>query len=132
MKRASPEPAMRLPAFGFAFAMLIAPHAGAAVDTDGSLAKLPPADRAALETGLNQILYDGETARIYDLRANANRQGCGFVNSKGLQGGYTGYRIFSFDLSKGLVLISERPPAKISEYELPQPDLRICDAVGHK
>lgn len=78
-------------------ATLLATSAHAVEDVDGSLAKLPLADRAALLDRMEQDLFDGPASRLRNVRKIDLTRLCGRLNPKNRMGAYIGYRPFLFD-----------------------------------
>lgn len=78
----------------------------AAEDVDGSLAKLPQKERAALLDRLEQDLFDGPASRLRAIRQIDQGRICGRINPKNRMGAYIGYRLFMFDSSKDDLALS--------------------------
>jgi hypothetical protein len=77
--------------------------AAAFEDVDGSLARVPEKQRAAIVRLLDLNVPDGPTARVRDVKPLkwSENQWCGLINSKNAAGAYAGYRKFVtvFDLN---------------------------------
>lgn len=99
-------------------------------DVDGSVAKIPAAQQKLLDQVLDMLLFDGPSARIRGFKVGPADRACGFINAKGLSGGYVGYQIFHTQFGDfGIRLVGGKRPIGDIDPNV-DADEAFCRSIG--